>query len=166
MTRAAIRFLILDVDGVLTDGRLTLDREGKEPSKSFHVHDGAAIQRWRASGGEVAILSGRRSDTVAARAAELGIARVRQGVPADEKGTVLEGLLAETGIEALDACYIGDDLPDLPAMTRCGLAVAVSDAIPQVKRAAHYVTRRPGGHGAVAEVIDLLLQESPGARQA
>jgi 3-deoxy-D-manno-octulosonate 8-phosphate phosphatase (KDO 8-P phosphatase) len=152
---AAIKLLVLDVDGVLTDGRITYTEHGVEV-KSFHVRDGSGLAFWQRLGGRVAIVSGRTSKTVEVRAAELGIALVIQG--AREKRPALERVLAETGLRATDACAVGDDLPDLPLMRACGLAVAVADACPDVRAAAQYVTQAAGGHGAVREVVELLLR--------
>ena len=152
----ALKLLILDVDGVLTDGRVapTADDEG---GKRFHVHDGCAIKLWKRYGGRVAILSGREGRDVARRAAELGIDWVKLGVA--DKLAGYEAILASADCVDDAVAYIGDDLPDLGPMSRCGWAVAVADAVPAVKRAAAYVTRRGGGCGAVAEAIELILRK-------
>lgn len=152
---ARVRLLLLDVDGVLTDGRVVYTAAGDE-IKSFHVRDGSGIKYWRQAGGRVAILSGRTSDAVVRRAQELGIAPVVQG--ADEKLLALRRILSETGLTADQVCAVGDDLPDLPVLTRCGLAVAVADAAPEVKAVAHRVTAAPGGQGAVREAIEWLMR--------
>lgn len=155
MHATAIRLLILDVDGVLTRGDIAPDADG-DRGKTFHVRDGHAIKLWQRAAGKVAILSGRRSDHVDRRAAELGIALVRQG--ASDKLAMFPELLEEAGCRAVETAYVGDDLPDVPIMGRCGLAIAVADAAAEVKRAAHHVTRRPGGCGAVAEAVEWLLR--------
>lgn len=152
---AAVRLLILDVDGVLTDGRITYTADGLEV-KSFHVRDGSGLFFWQRLGGRVAIISGRTSKAVDVRAAELGIPVVIQG--ARDKRPALDRVLETTGSTAGEACAIGDDLPDLPLLRSCGLAVAVADACPEARAAAHYVTQTPGGRGAVREVIELLLR--------
>jgi 3-deoxy-D-manno-octulosonate 8-phosphate phosphatase (KDO 8-P phosphatase) len=151
----AIKLLVLDVDGVLTDGRITYAADGTE-IKSFHVRDGSGLVFWQRLGGRVAIISGRRSKTVDVRAAELGITLVEQGVA--DKRAALERALAATSLAAAEACAVGDDLPDLPVLRTCGLAVAVADACPEVRGIAHYVTRAAGGRGAVREVVELLLR--------
>ncbi len=149
-----IRALVLDVDGVLTDGRLYYTAAG-ETAKIFHVRDGAAIKAWKARGFRVAFLSGRDSAMVARRADELGVDAVIQG--RDDKLTALSDLLESWAIAAEQVCYVGDDLPDIPAMQACGFAVAVADAAPQVKDQADWITAAPGGAAAVREVVDHLL---------
>jgi 3-deoxy-D-manno-octulosonate 8-phosphate phosphatase (KDO 8-P phosphatase) len=152
---AAVRLLVLDVDGVLTDGRITYTAHGVEV-KSFHVRDGSGLVYWQRLGGRVAIISGRSSAAVDVRAAELGITLVRQG--AADKWAAFAALLEETGLRPDEVCVVGDDLPDLPLLCTCGLAVAVADACPEARAAAHYVTQAPGGHGAVREVVELILR--------
>jgi 3-deoxy-D-manno-octulosonate 8-phosphate phosphatase (KDO 8-P phosphatase) len=152
---AGIRLLVLDVDGVLTDGRITYTAEGVEV-KSFHVRDGSGIVFWQKLGGRVAIISGRSSPAVDVRAAELGVTSVTQG--AGDKAAALANVLSVTGHRLEEVCAIGDDLPDLPLLTVCGLGVAVADACPEARAAAHYVTQANGGRGAVREVIELLLR--------
>ena len=151
----AIRLLILDVDGVLTDGRLYFDAKG-ETLKVFHVRDGHGLKMAQRAGIEVALVSGRRSDAAYHRARELGISRFHEGVR--DKVAVLEEIMAAMQIEAAQVAAVGDDLVDLPLMARAGLAVAVADAVPEVLTAAHWVTSLPGGRGAVREVCDLLLK--------
>jgi 3-deoxy-D-manno-octulosonate 8-phosphate phosphatase (KDO 8-P phosphatase) len=151
----AVQLLALDVDGVLTDGRITYTPDGVE-IKSFHVRDGSALVHWQKLGKRVAIISGRTSKAVDVRAAELGITQVRQG--AADKRFALRTILAATGIKPEQVCAVGDDLPELPLLQACGLAVAVADACAEVRSAAHYVTRTPGGYGAVREVIELILR--------
>lgn len=155
MDFASIQVLILDVDGVLTDGRLSAGPDGD--LKEFHVHDGCAIKRWQERGGKIAILSGRESRSVAARAAELRISAVKTGL--SEKLVGYEEVLRSLGASDGGVAYVGDDHPDLPPMRRCGLPVAVANAVPEVKRAAVYVSRRCGGGGAVAEVIGWILSK-------
>ena len=151
----AIRLLILDVDGVLTDGRLYFDAKG-EALKVFHVRDGHGIKLAQRAGIEVALLSGRRSDAAYHRARELGINRFHEGLR--DKVAVMEEIMAAMGIEAAQVATVGDDLVDLPIMGRAGLAVAVADAVPEVLAAAHWVTSLPGGRGAVRQVCDLLIK--------
>ncbi len=156
MERAkAIRLLILDVDGVLTDGSLYFGPQG-EALKVFHVRDGHGLKMLQKAGIEVAFLSGRRSDAAYHRAKELGINRFHEGLR--DKVAVMEEIMASMGIEAAAVAAVGDDLVDLPHLRRSGLAVAVADAVPEVRAAAHWVTSLPGGRGAVREVCDLLLK--------
>jgi 3-deoxy-D-manno-octulosonate 8-phosphate phosphatase (KDO 8-P phosphatase) len=150
-----IRLLILDVDGVLTDGRLYFDAKG-ETLKVFHVRDGHGIKMAQRGGIEVALVSGRRSDAAFHRARELGITRFAEGVR--DKVAVLGELLAALNLTAEQAAAVGDELVDLPLFHRVGLGVAVADAVPEVRAAAHWVTTLPGGRGAVREVCDLLLK--------
>ena len=152
---ATIELLVLDVDGVLSDGGIIVDANGVE-SKRFHVRDGAAMAYWRHLGKRSAIISGRRCRAVDHRAGEMGIGRVFQGVA--QKRPALQELLALERLNAKQACVMGDDLADLPSMSVAGLAVAVADAAPEVQEAAHYVTCRPGGQGAVREVVELVLK--------
>lgn len=149
-----VTLLVLDVDGVLTDGRLWFGAEG-EALKAFHVRDGLGIKRLRAAGIEVAIISGRSSPAVSARMRELGVTEIAQGV--DDKGAALAALLARRGFSGADCACLVDDTPDLPLMHAVGLPAAVADAEPEVIAAARYVTRRPGGAGAVREFCDWLL---------
>lgn len=155
-----IRLIILDVDGVLTGGELPYGVEGCT-EKTFHVQDGGAIRRWHDAGGVTAIISGRHSPAVSRRAEELGICLLAEGV--SDKLPAYEDFMRRTGMRDEDICYVGDDLLDLPPMRRCGLPVAVANALPQVKRAAALVTRRRGGEGAVAEVVSRLLRLHHGA---
>ena len=149
-----IRLLALDVDGVLTDGRLYLSPAGEE-LKVFHVRDGSGLVAVQRAGIAVAIVSGRDSAAVTRRAVELGIRHVRQGVA--DKGMELDRLLAELAIDPAATACVGDDTPDLPMLRRAGLAIAVADAHPALAEAAHWTTAAPGGRGAVREVCDLLL---------
>jgi len=157
MGLSAIQLIILDVDGVLTDGGLIFDDQAGAALKVFNTHDGRAIKQWQQVGQAAAILSGRYSEAVTKRAGELQIDCVHQGIR--QKLPAYEGILAEFGMTDDEVAYLGDDLPDLPPMMRCGLPAAVANAVPEVKRAACYVTRRPGGQGAVAELIEWLLRK-------
>jgi 3-deoxy-D-manno-octulosonate 8-phosphate phosphatase (KDO 8-P phosphatase) len=155
LERAAdVRLLVLDVDGVLTDGRLHFTARGEE-FKSFHVRDGAGIKQLIHNGVQVAVISGRESKAVERRMAELNVTWVRQGV--DNKGAVLQELLDILGLGPQAVGAIGDDIPELPLFEVARLAVAVADAHEHARAAAHYVTRAIGGNGAVREVCDLIL---------
>jgi 3-deoxy-D-manno-octulosonate 8-phosphate phosphatase (KDO 8-P phosphatase) len=150
-----VRLLVLDVDGVLTDGGLLFSASGEE-TKRFHVHDGLAMVAARKAGLQIAILSSRASAAVTRRMAELGVAEVHQGV-ADKAGA-LDVLRERLGLARGEVAMMGDDLPDLPAMARAGLALAPGNAVAEVKRAAHWVARRRGGDGAVREAVEMLLK--------
>jgi 3-deoxy-D-manno-octulosonate 8-phosphate phosphatase (KDO 8-P phosphatase) len=150
-----VAFLLLDVDGVLTDGRVTFTSAGEE-IKSFHSHDGHGIKQLFLAGIEVGLLSGRRSPIVERRALELGIVEVHQG--AEDKLAVYKTLLVRRKLRDQDVAYVGDDVPDLPVFKRVGFAVAVRNAHDEVKRSVHYTTTRTGGDGAVREVADLILR--------
>jgi 3-deoxy-D-manno-octulosonate 8-phosphate phosphatase (KDO 8-P phosphatase) len=150
----AIELLVLDVDGVLTDGRLRYGPEG-EIDKVFHVRDGHGIKALQAAGVRVAVISGRDSPAVARRCAELGVGEVLQGV--SDKAAAFAALAAQLGIEARAVACVGDDTPDVELMGCVGFAVAVADAHADARRAAHRRTRLPGGAGAVREVCDWLL---------
>lgn len=147
-------WLILDVDGVLTDGRLHVSEAG-ELFKSFHVRDGLAVKLAQAAGLRVGILSARQSEIVARRAAELGIDEVIQG--REDKGAAFRDLLRRRSLDAASIAYIGDDLHDLPILDAVGLSAAPADAAPQVRASVAYVTEAPGGHGAVRELVEHLL---------
>ncbi len=155
---ATIRLLVLDVDGVMTDGRLAYGADG-EIGKTFHVRDGYGIKAARAAGIEVAVISGRDSAAVQARCRELGIRHVYLGV--EHKGEALATLLAALKLEPGQCACVGDDAPDLPLLRQAGLAVAVADAHPVALAAAHRRTRHAGGSGAVREVCDWLLAAQP-----
>ena len=151
---ARVRLLALDVDGVLTDGRLLLGDDGVE-RKAFHVRDGHGLKMLRQCGIEVAVISARASKLVGARMLELGVEHVYLGET--EKLTALDTLLNRLALTYADTAYVGDDLLDLPLIARVGLGVAVADAHPVVRRHAHWCTVQPGGNGAVREVCDLVL---------
>lgn len=150
-----IRLLVLDVDGVLTDGRLYYG-PGNAEWKSFHVHDGLALARAAARGFPVAVVSSRRSAAVARRCAELGLREIHQGV--EDKLAVYEVLRARYGCPDAAVACVGDDLPDLPLLERAGLGVAPADAVPAIRRRAAWVTRARGGRGAVREVLEAILR--------
>ena len=150
-----IRLLVLDVDGVLTDGRVYVSSSGEE-FKVFHVRDGSGIVALRKAGVEIAIISGRDSPAVQRRADELGIRHVRQGIA--DKAAAYTALLGALGVSAAHTACVGDDTPDVPILRQARLAVAVADAHPAAIAAAHLVTQAKGGRGAVREVCDLLLE--------
>ena len=150
-----IRLLVLDVDGVLTDGGLILHGDGTE-SKRFDVQDGHRIKMWQRTGRHCALLSGRYADVTQLRAGQLGIRWVLQDCK--DKLPAFENLLRQAGLEAAQAAYMGDDLPDLPVMRRAGFAAAPANGAEAVRQAADYVTSRHGGGGAVGEVIEVILK--------
>lgn len=150
-----IRLILSDVDGVLTDGAIVVDNAGIE-SKSFHVRDGLAIKLWQSSGFSFGLLSSRNSQIVKLRAAELGIKLVRQGHA--EKLPIAREIFSELQVEPEQVCYIGDDLPDLPVLNVVGLPVAVADAADEVRQAARWVTKLPGGRGAVRELVERVMK--------
>ena len=150
-----IRLILSDVDGVLTDGLITIDNSGVE-SKSFYVRDGHGIKLWKKAGFEFGLLTARNSQVVKLRAQELGIQWVRQGF-ADKLPAARE-MMQSIGVEPHEVCYIGDDLPDIPVMASVGLAVTVADGAKEVKQLAHWVMNHPGGRGAVRELIERILQ--------
>ncbi len=150
-----IRLLLLDVDGILTDARIIVDASGQE-IKHFCVVDGMGIKLLQKAGIEVGLLSSRRSPPVSHRAKELGIDLIVQGEL--DKKALYEEILREKGLTDEEVAYMGDDWVDLPVLKRVGLALSVPGAWPPVKDYVHYVTQRPGGHGAVREVCDLLLK--------
>lgn len=150
-----IKLLILDVDGVLTDGRLWYGPEG-EALKVFHVQDGLGIKRLHQAGVTVAIISGRQSHMVAKRAAELGITQCHQGIA--NKLPVYQQVQQTAGVTDAQTAVMGDDLPDIPMIKQAGIGIAVANAQEPVKQAAAWVTHTHGGSGAVREVADLMLQ--------
>ncbi len=152
---ARIRLLVLDVDGVLTDGGLYYGPSG-EDTKRFYVQDGLAMVEAQRAGLAVAVISGRASAPVTRRLAELGITEVHQGV--EDKSAVLAALMTRLGLDAAEVAVMGDDLSDLPLMRRVGLALAPLNAVREVRAAAHWVSRRGGGEGAVREALELLLR--------
>jgi 3-deoxy-D-manno-octulosonate 8-phosphate phosphatase (KDO 8-P phosphatase) len=150
-----VKLLILDVDGVLTDGRIIIDDAGAE-SKNFNVRDGHGLKILMRYGIEVALLTGRRSQAVEHRAAELGIAEVHQGIW--NKAEAFVEILQRRNLAPEETAYAGDDVVDIPVLRRVGFAVAVADAVPEVRQAADYVTGCGGGQGAVRELCELILK--------
>ena len=156
---ARIRLLLVDVDGVLTDGRIYLQSlpDGTAVEmKVFDAHDGAGLKLARLAGLRTGLITGRDSTAVTRRAREIGMDFVYQ--KRDEKLSAYLEILHRAGLRDPEVAYVGDDLPDLPVLARVGLAVAVANAVPEVKKAAHFVTRRSGGAGAVREVVELVLK--------
>jgi 3-deoxy-D-manno-octulosonate 8-phosphate phosphatase (KDO 8-P phosphatase) len=149
-----IQIVIFDVDGVLTDGTLYLTDSGEE-IKAFNSRDGHGMKMLKASGVELAIITARDSPSVKLRAENLNISLLYQGDK--NKLKVFESLIIELGIDMSSCAYVGDDLIDLPVMTRCGLSICVPSAPALVKKHAHYVTNSEGGHGAVREVCELIM---------
>ena len=150
-----MRLLILDVDGVLTDGRIVLSSDGGQ-IKFFDVQDGFGLVLARQAGLKTAIITAERSRVVAFRARRLKVDWVAQF--ARDKAKALRRCLAHFRIPAEEAAFVGDDLLDLPVLTRVGFSAAVASADPEVKRHVHYVSRLPGGRGAVREVIEFILK--------
>lgn len=150
-----IRLVLLDVDGVLTDGRITYAGDGEE-IKSFDVKDGLGVKLLQEAGIEVGILSSRSSRAVSRRARELGMRLVWQGV--EDKAAVLAAVARGKKLSAGEIAFLGDDFADLPVFRRVGLSVAVADGIPELRRAAHLITRAPGGKGAVREAAEGILK--------
>ncbi|MEW6038298.1 MAG: 3-deoxy-manno-octulosonate-8-phosphatase KdsC [Pseudomonadota bacterium] len=151
---AAIRLAIFDVDGVLTDGTLFFDIQGRE-YKAFHTRDGLGIRLLRESGVEVAVISGRKSEIVQRRMENLGVRYCFQGF--EDKLEAFGRLRVELGLSDTQVAHVGDDLPDVPLFRRAGLAVAVADAHPLAAEQAHWLTARTGGAGAAREVCDLIM---------
>jgi 3-deoxy-D-manno-octulosonate 8-phosphate phosphatase (KDO 8-P phosphatase) len=166
-----IKLLLFDVDGVLTDGKLfflpkpqgsptpgglDLTSQGSIEVKGFHAHDGVAISLARVAGIKTGLITKRASETVAVRAHDLKLNHVRQGIQ-DKLGAFRE-ILAEEKLTAAEACYVGDDVIDLPVMWNCGFAVAVANARDEVKKNAHYVTKHCGGDGALRDAVDFILK--------
>lgn len=150
-----VRLMIFDVDGVLTDGHIIFHDDGSE-LKAFDVHDGHGIKLLQRAGIEVALITGRSCRAVDHRAKGLGITRVYQGI--HRKVEALERVMVETGFDARQIGYMGDDLIDIPVMRRVGFSVSVPNAMPHVFPFAHYVTTAPGGRGACREVCEVLLR--------
>jgi 3-deoxy-D-manno-octulosonate 8-phosphate phosphatase (KDO 8-P phosphatase) len=151
---AAISLLVLDVDGVMTDGSIFLDDNGNE-TKRYHVRDGFGIKLWQKLGFEIAIITGRSGRSIEHRAHELKIEHVIQG--SKDKGVDLAALAARLNRGLDRVAYLGDDWPDLPAMARAQYPMAVADAHDEVRRIARFITTKPGGHGAVREAVEHLL---------
>ena len=149
-----IRMLVLDVDGVLTDGKLYFDHAGNE-MKAFNTRDGLGMKALQRCGIDVAVITGRKSEAVAHRMAQLDIQHVYQG--REDKLNAFLHLLKATGLDAQQICFAGDDWIDLPVLLRAGLAVCVADAEDRVKEQVHWITKRNGGDGAVREICNLIL---------
>jgi 3-deoxy-D-manno-octulosonate 8-phosphate phosphatase (KDO 8-P phosphatase) len=150
-----IKLLLLDVDGVLTDGKIIYDDQGLE-TKFFNVKDGLGIRLLLKCGVQVGIITGRLSQVVQHRCANLGIKKVYQGVA--NKAAIFKQIIEESGLSAKEVAYMGDDLPDLPLLDIVGVPIAVADACELVKKKACIVTRAKGGRGAVREVCEMLLK--------
>jgi 3-deoxy-D-manno-octulosonate 8-phosphate phosphatase (KDO 8-P phosphatase) len=150
-----IKLLLMDCDGVLTDGRIWIFENGEE-QKGFHTRDGLGIDLWHRAGLRSGIISGRTSTAVERRARALGMTYIWQG--RSDKEQVFAETLAQAGMTTPEVAYIGDDLNDIPLMLQSGLGVAVADATPETREHAHYVTKLAGGYGAVRELIELILK--------
>lgn len=156
MALSDIKLLLADIDGVLTDGSIVIDSHGHE-LKKFHVRDGSGIVAWQKLGLKFGIITGRSSRVTTLRAAELRVDFVEQ-CGAMDKVQALENIGARAGVDASGIAFIGDDLADLPVLTRVGYPMAVADAAPEVLGVARYVTPSPGGRGAVREAIEHILK--------
>jgi len=152
---ASARLIVLDVDGVLTDGTIWIDDAGQQ-SRRFHIRDGLALTLWKAVGRQVAILTSKRSEAVRTRAHMLDIDLIEQG--AEDKLPGLQRILAATGVSKEQTAYVGDDLVDAAVMRQVGYPIAVADAAEEIRAIAWHVTSRPGGQGAVREAIEFLLK--------
>jgi YrbI family 3-deoxy-D-manno-octulosonate 8-phosphate phosphatase len=150
-----IELIVSDVDGVLTDGSIVFNNDGIE-LKRFHIRDGLGIKLWQWAGGKFGVVTARNSHIVNVRAAELGVDLVRQGV--EHKLAALREIAAQFRLSPEQICYIGDDLPDLPAVRFAGLGVAVADSCVELRDVAAYVTQLAGGQGAVRETVELILK--------
>ena len=151
---ADIRLVAFDIDGVFTDGRFYMSDEGVE-TKAFHTQDGFGVRQLLSAGIAVAVISGRKSNAVEKRMAELGVTHIVQGC--DDKVAALDGLIVELGITPADCAYVGDDIPDLPLLAHVGVSVAVANAVPELHDQCDISTSAAGGFGAVREVCDLVL---------
>jgi 3-deoxy-D-manno-octulosonate 8-phosphate phosphatase (KDO 8-P phosphatase) len=150
-----IKLLLLDVDGVLTDGRITY-ASGDIEAKSFNVKDGFGIRLLQSAGVQVGIVTGRTSEALLHRCADLGIIMIYDGVK--DKGGLLPAILSTCGLQAQEVAFMGDDLPDIPLLKKVGISIAVADAHDLVKKNADMVTLKKGGHGAVREICEQILQ--------
>jgi len=150
-----VKLLLLDVDGILTDGTIIYTHEGNE-IKAFHTRDGLGIRLLQEAGVEVGLITARESEAVTRRAQDLDMKYVFQKTR--NKLAVYEQLTKELGLQALEVGYMGDDWLDLPLLTRVGFSATVADAVPEVKKIVHYTTKRKGGRGAVREICDLILE--------
>lgn len=149
-----IRVLLLDVDGVMTDGEIIYSDTGTE-TKAFNVKDGLGIKLLMNAGVTVGIITGRRSGALLHRCADLGIDLIYDGI--QNKGAIIDAVVSRTGVQASELAFVGDDLPDIPLLKKVGLAIAVADAHDAVKQVADWVTTKKGGHGAVREVCESIL---------
>ncbi len=152
-----LKLLVLDVDGVLTDGGIIYTAAGEE-IKAFHVKDGSGMRYWKRAGGRLAILTGRSSAIVDRRAGELGVDEVRQGCK--HKQPAYEAVLATMGLSARAVAVVGDDLPDLPLLRACGFSACPADAAEEVRQNVDYVCRTAGGQGVVREVVEHILRRA------
>jgi 3-deoxy-D-manno-octulosonate 8-phosphate phosphatase (KDO 8-P phosphatase) len=159
---ARVRLLALDVDGVLTDGKLYFTTDGQE-IKAFNSRDGLGLRALMDSGYDVGLITGRTSSSLLHRAEQLGIEHVYQGQ--DKKLAAYEDLISKLGLSDEQVCYVGDDWIDLPVLNRVGLAVTVADADPEVLQRCHWVTNNRGGNGAVREICHVLLESRGLAQQ-
>lgn len=150
-----IQLILSDVDGVMTSGGITYNNEGVE-TKTFHVRDGLGIKLWQRTGYRFGVITARSSHIVKLRMDELKVDLVRQG--AENKRDIADAILNEMGLNSEQVCYIGDDLTDLALISSVGFGVSVSDGADEVKKAAHYVTKSRGGHGAIRELIEMILK--------
>lgn len=152
---ARIKLLLMDCDGVLTDGRIWIFENGEE-QKGFHTRDGLGIDLWHRAGLQSGIISGRVSSAVETRARTLGMTYVCQGC--EDKLEAFNDTLAQANVTATEVAFVGDDLNDIPLMLQSGLAIAVADAAHETREHAHYMTTAQGGYGAIREVVELLLK--------
>ena len=152
---ARIKLLLMDCDGVLTDGRIWILENG-EDQKAFHTRDGLGIDLLHRAGLMSGIISGRTSSALERRAQSLGVSYLWQG--RDDKRQAFADTLAQAQVTADEVAFVGDDLTDLPLMGQSGLAIAVADAVAEVRERAHYVTKANGGYGAVREIVELILK--------
>ena len=150
-----IELILSDVDGVLTDGGIVFDNQGIE-TKRFHVRDGQGIKLWQRAGFRFGLVTGRSSNVVKMRVADLGIDLLRQG--ADNKRATVKEILASLHLQPRQVAYLGDDLPDLAVVRAAGLGITVADAPAELRESAHYVTHHRGGCGAVRETIEMILK--------
>ncbi len=150
----SVRALILDVDGVFTDGSFYLDAHGKE-IKRFHTQDGVGLKQLEKAGITLAIISGRKSEAVSHRMTELGIQQVYQGIK--NKLDAYGDFLSKTQFNDSQIAYMGDDLPDLPLILRAGIGIAPANAVSEIKQQADWITAQKGGHGAIREACDFML---------
>jgi len=151
----AIKLILSDVDGVLTDGSITYNNQGIE-TKTFHVRDGLGIRLWQRAGHRFGIITARSSHIVKLRASELGVEIVRQG--SADKLTVATQIVSELGLDISEVCYVGDDLTDISLLNQVGLAASVADGVAEVRNLAHLVTKAAGGKAAIRELIETILK--------